>query len=358
MSDVSELSPEQELAAAFSADMRGEAYTLSTDKVEEAPAAVPAETPVAEVATPAQEAPPPAQFNPFEIEWKGQVVKIETPDQARELASKGFDYTQKTQQLAEERRQLRAEQERFQAEYAQREQWARGVLASLQNPDFLAQRLQALRGGVPQAPTAPTPAQEPARDPDDFVTVKDLTSVQESAAQIAARMRAEAEEIKNQAIREAQATVRAELDQLETKRLELSYRSDFDSHVDALMKTQFPALAKAYDAEEIKSAVFAAGRSFLRSQMELNPGQEVSPAAVKNAMAEAARQRSLRIEAMRQEWEREEAGRKATLMQSAPEPPGGTAPPAPTPKKFTSLNDPELTRAVISDIEAIVRASR
>jgi hypothetical protein len=352
---VSALTPEQELAAAFTADMRGEDYTLSTDKPAETPApeVAEAQTPPPEVEAQAPEVQPPTAptFSPFEIEWKGQKVTIDSVDKAREYAAKGFDYTQKTQSLAEERRLIQAERERLASEYQQREIMARQALNALQNPDFLRARLQALTGA---ATPAASPAAQPVAntpDPDDFVTVKDLEQARAEATRLV-------QEASTRAVQEAQERVRAELDQLEMKRLEVSYRNDFDSTVDQLMVKEFPVLAEAYDASEIKEAVKAEGRKFLRAQMELNPGQEVSPAAVKQAMAEAARQRALRIEAMRQKWEKAEVTRKATLMQSAPEPPGGTPPPQPAPQRFTSLNDPALTRTAIDDVEAIFRAMR
>lgn len=50
-----------------------------------------------------EEAPEPVE----EIEWNGETKKL-TKTELKELAQKGFDYTQKTQQLAEQRRQLDA----------------------------------------------------------------------------------------------------------------------------------------------------------------------------------------------------------------------------------------------------------
>lgn len=64
-----------------------------------------------------EEAPeePPEEFE--EITWEGETKKL-TKTEVRELAQKGFDYTQKTQQLAEARRQFEAQTQAVQQSIA------------------------------------------------------------------------------------------------------------------------------------------------------------------------------------------------------------------------------------------------
>lgn len=52
-----------------------------------------------------------------EITWNGE-TKVLTKSELKSLAQQGFDYTQKTQQVAEERRSFQAQQQAFQAQVA------------------------------------------------------------------------------------------------------------------------------------------------------------------------------------------------------------------------------------------------
>src|SRR3990167_6777530 len=106
--------------AAALADITAANDTPSAPAVEEVQPAAPAEaaTPAAEETPPAEEAADatPAAASPTDTapvqEWtftrKGQEVKITDPQQAADLIRQGYDYTQKTMELAEQRRQVEA----------------------------------------------------------------------------------------------------------------------------------------------------------------------------------------------------------------------------------------------------------
>jgi hypothetical protein len=77
----------------------------------------------------------------YTIKWQGKDKEV-TQDELLDLAQKGFDYTQKTQQLAEERNQLAPYQ---------------GLANTIQNNPLLANQIAALISGKApqQAPQAP-----------------------------------------------------------------------------------------------------------------------------------------------------------------------------------------------------------
>jgi hypothetical protein len=79
----------------------------------------PAETPSEQIAEePAEEQQAaPAEEEEFEFTWNGEQVK-KKKSEAIELARQGFDYTQKTQQLADARRKFEADAQALQQSYA------------------------------------------------------------------------------------------------------------------------------------------------------------------------------------------------------------------------------------------------
>lgn len=326
------LSPEQELQAAFEADVAAS----QQDGGSTAPAAQ-ASAEGAPASPDATSTDPPAApaFVPFEIEWKGQRVTIDSREKAIEFAQKGYDYTQKTTAVAEERRQLQAAAA---ALVAARKAEQEALTRQLSDANFLMERLRALGHQLPQSAASSTP---PAPEPDDFVDRQALQT--------------ELTRLKEEALNEARKEMQAELDRLEMARMQATFTADFDATIQDIITNKFPQLREIYDPDEATRLMRQEAKTLLHAHMTLNPDVPMDPAVLKNAMVSWAARAHARWESAKKQLEKDEAMKRAAAMAASPEPPGGGTPPQPAPQAFKSFKDPGLMRAAIDDVEAIIR---
>lgn len=340
MSDTqtADLSPEQELANAFLGGVEEPVID-----VEAAPEAAPEAQP--EASAPVEEAAPAAapEWQPREFTFKrnGEEVRFKpsSPDEEVEFIRKGYDYTAKTMELAEEKKTLQS----LAKELADREEARQASLkAFFSNRANIARYLELLDqqgGGAPQQ--APAPGEDADFEP---ISRADL-----------AKLRAEM-------VREAQAAADAKaeerfkslLDSAATERLTTEYRSDFDKTIDSLV-SRHPELEFV---DGVGDLIRQAGSRAFQTQLTLNPDRPVDPALVKAAMEEDAAQRASRVAAKLREREKLEAASRSALTARGVEPPGGNAPTTPAPSQASrpmSLKDPALDAAVIAEIQALIK---
>lgn len=276
-----------------------------------APAADPTASPLTQ---------PPADL---ELVWRGQTIKVPL-EQARTLAQQGYDYTQKTQAIADQQRQLQA----MQAQMAQREeQWRQ----ALNNPDLVKQHYEALLQSHGQSV-----------DPNEIPTM----------AQMQQALKAEASRIQQQTQEQIQQAVDRARASMETARLESDYTQAADSTLSAV-KEAHPILDTIDDVEVlIRQDAWKALAARAASDPEFAP----SKADVQKALQTAAKTRAEKLEAKIKDHEKMAVARQAKLTTQGIEPPGGKAvTPQPSPKH--KLGSKDLTAAAIADIEAMMRSS-
>lgn len=266
----------------------------------------------------------------------GQEIKVElTPELETELLQKGYDYTAKTMELAQFRKEAQAVIEEVRAE--QKAQ-AEAVIALFNDPERLQLILDAKRAQAGLAPSAP-PA---AEDDLEFVSKSQLAAMmKEMEAKVRAEVKAETEK--------AKGSVREDI---ELRQMESSFRSDFDKHIDSLMQT-FPVLQE-FGGEDIANKIRADAHKFAQSVMVLNPGVALDPRQVKSVMMESAKRRAEAIEGKLREREKQVVMSHVKLVEKGPEPKGGGAAPAPPAAKPLKLKDPALDAQVLQEIESIM----
>jgi hypothetical protein len=334
MSDSIELTPEQELANAFLGGVEEPVV-----EVEPTVGAAPEAQPEASAPPPSEK--PASEWQPREFSFKrnGEEVKLKptSPEEELEFIRKGFDYTAKTMELAEEKKQIQA----LAKEIAEREEARQASMkAFFSNPANVRKYLELLeQNGGPAAPQAPQGEEE--YEP---VTKADL-----------ARMRQEMlAEARKSANAEAETRMRALLDQAAVERLTVDFKSDIDKTIDAIV-ARHPELDMI---DGVGDLIRQAGNRVFQAQLTLNPDQPVDPALVKAAMAEDAAKRALRVAAKLRDREKTEAAAKTTLTTRGVEPPGGNAPstaPPPSSNRALSLKDPALDAQVIAEIQALMK---
>lgn len=288
--------------------------------------------------TPAPEVPPSAAEKGYKFKHRGQEVEIKlTPEQELEYISKGHDYTAKTMELADFRRY--AEDVISKTEARAKEQ-AQAVIALLNDPEKLEAIAAAKRAALGQPPSPPAPSTPD--DPDDFISKTQFQALlKEEMGKMEAKIRAEVERGKG-SVKE----------DLEWARQRDSYKNDFDSHLNSLLKEKFPILSEFGD-EDVADKIRLDAHKFTQAFITLNPGVTIDPAQVKSVMVDSAKRRAEAIEGKLREREKKNALSRATLVEKGPEPKGGGAAPAPPAKSF-SLKDPALDAQVLREIESIM----
>ncbi len=286
--------------------------TPAAAAVEEATPPVSDETP----APAAQATPVESKEEPVAQKWtftrKGQQVEITDAQQAAELIRQGYDYTQKTMELAEYRRQAEAH--------------LRQVLT---NPQLLRAQLaeiERLQGPVAPAPQAPAP--------DDLVTVEQHQQL----------LRAQLEQTQ----RQTQAYVNQALLRAETNRYAEEYTGEVNRHMSVLTGEKFPILK---DVDKIEKLILDDVSDMVKARIAMNPETPVEIGEVKTLIAQVAEKRATKLQARLKEHQKMEAVRAAKVTKQGIEPAGG-APPAPKASPSYKLNDPRLTELIISDLTA------
>lgn len=280
------------------------------------PPAEPAQPPAAD---PAPADPAPAPTDKWVLKRKGQEVEITDREELRRLAEQGFDYSQKTADLSQQRRA-------FEQQVAETRAW-------LANPANLKAYLAQLE--TVQPPPAPD------ADPNDVPT------------------RAEVEQ-KTQALlaetqRQTTTLVQQALLQAETSRYEQEYRGEVNRTISTLVQDKFPLLQ---DVDKIDKLLMDDVAEQVRARVELHPDQVVGIDEVKGLLAKAAEKRADKLQARIREHLKMETVRAAKLTAQSPEPAGGP-PPAPTPPPNFKLGDPRLTQSIVEELQqAFDRAGR
>jgi hypothetical protein len=247
-----------------------------------------------------------------EIKWNGKTEKVPLA-QAIELAQKGYDYTQKMQDLARQREGFGAERQRYEAAIQE-------VRTFLQDKARVRQYLQELEGGAASGTSAAAGAPE-----ETVITQAELEArIQRAREEMAGMLRTEQETLRMQ---------------IQTETLAGQYARELDGFIDGLKKS-VPELRAIPRVEALlKQDVRAMGPKNLEEakQMMRNVAQEHAR-SVRDFLA---------------------AERKGTTEPGAPnplangiEPKGGgqVLPPAPA-QKFKSMKDPDFRAAVLHDIQ-------
>jgi hypothetical protein len=265
------------------------------------PSDPPAETPPPAPPAPVAEAPK------WKLTRKGQEVEISDPEEVRRLAQMGFDYTQKTQQVAEYERSLRAE--------------AQKLVDHFSKPENLKAALAALENSAP-----PPPPQ-----PDDVPTVQTVERL--ISSQVAA----------------ARAQLQQEHLAAETARYTQEYTAEVDTTLKTLVTDKFPRLG---DVDKIEKLIMDDVAEEVAARVAADPTKVVPMADVKKLIVESATRRHDKLTARDKEHEKMRLVREAKLTTKGTEPPGGgAAPPAPASKPH-KLGSAELTRSVTAELQA------
>lgn len=270
------------------------------------------------------------------IKWKGQEVKVD-PTAEDELIQKGFDYTQKTMELAAYRRQMDAKIAEIQS---QADEQSRAVQNLFNDPDKLEAVVNAARQRLGLAPVDPTYAPNDPNDPDQFVSKaelqRQLTAIREMAASESQKAKAEAKS------------------EIELSTMQGAFKSDFDRTLDTLVRDKYPLLAEFGD-EDVADKIRRDAYQFTQNFMTLNPGVPLDPNQVKSVMAESAKRRADKLEGKLRERDKRSAVSQSKLTSRGVEPRGGTPPPAPLAGKPMKLNDPSLEAQVLQEIQALMK---
>lgn len=181
--------------------------------------------------SPASETPAPQATQPELVEWEledGSKVQVDKRLQPRLMQHK--DYTQKTQTLAEEKRQLTQFQTQFQQMQQERQQFA----GLLQNPQELARVLYETHGDAGlQALAQMLQGQEQPQgiNENEVLTAGQMQQMMQQERQ---RHEAELQRARQDFQRELKEGLTATEQQIAFKREVQQYAGAFDSHVDSL----------------------------------------------------------------------------------------------------------------------------
>lgn len=322
-SSAAAAAPTNPYAAASQAALTDLEATAATPPVAETPP----ETPLAPEVPPA---PPdePSSLK-FELKVKGQTQTL-TRDELIEMAQKGVDYTQKTQRVADQERQVLAAAQMLQ----QREQ---EIATFLRDPARVRTYVASLQ----------TEAEAASVDPSDIPT----------QAQVVAQLKAQQAQMQQ----EMQAQVTASEERINTRLFEAEVAEKRTVYEGELIKTigglveKFPSL-DTYDAKDLDRILRADIADKVAAKIAAYPDRAVSMEEVKTLLVEAAKVRSDRTEAKIQDHIKMTAVRAAKLTRGGIEPAGGAPLQslAPPPVKSPKLGSQELLNSVIADVNAAI----
>jgi hypothetical protein len=273
--------------------------------------------------TPAPPSDTPPASEEWEIKWNGQNLKV-TREQAIRLAQQGFDYTQKTQQIAEERRASEQREAQYQAQLSQ-------LAQALRNPDFVRKHYETLLQESGQS-----------LDPNEVPTM----------AQMQQALRAESDRIKAEAKAETEKVVAAATARLESMRMESDYTHEAEQTLGQVIE-KHDILKTIDDVEDLLRK--DAWRAIVAKQ-KVDPDYAPSKEDVRKAIIDSAKTRAEKLESKIKDHEKMAVARQAKLTTHGTEPPGGK-PVAPVSTQKYRLGSKDLTKAAIEDIEAAMRAA-
>jgi len=296
-----------------------ESQTSTPEPTEATPAAGEPATPPVDPATLTEEE--------LELIYKGQPVRVPKSD-AIKLAQQGYDYTQKTMTLAEERRAFEAERMSVQAELQRQLLMIKDTLT---NPESMKELVNWA-------------AQQQGFTGDQVVEAAAGQPVQGLTAQQAQQM------IQQQVAglqRQFNTEIKRANYELETVRLEKEYSATINTHLQELVKTH-PVLE---DVDGINDLLRAEVAAQVKARMEANPNLDIPLKDTLGMFSKAAERRAAKIEARFQNRMKEVAVRQANVVNKGIEPSGGAAP-APSGAKPMKLGSAELRAAILADLSA------
>lgn len=310
-------------------------------------------------ATPTSE--PSAPTTPAEPSYEtiihdGVEVKL-TPAELRELARKGFDYTKKTQTLAEMRKEVElAEQTARAAAQAQVEEERKRIANFLRDKDALRAQLELLEVGNFYSP----PAEEGYGQASPALSTGSPALSKEEVARL----------IKEEQDRFAlnlQEQAKTAMGQLEQQQMQKQMTEQIDQAVKAAVEAN-PLLSSLKDPKKV---LFAEVHPWVRDRILADPDKEVGIDAVVERINIIAKEQAQLLETAVQEHAKKLAGAQAqakikdavthsqTMAAQSGIGPGGTA--AVGGPKTTAgmrVGDPRLRAMVVADIQAAEAANR
>lgn len=265
--------------------------------------ATPGAEPTGQQQLPLQQAQPsavPAEEPLYEVKVNGQTIKVPLAELTGGY-SRQQDYTRKTTEIAEYRRQI-------DAEVAQYRQQLTEVQQFFSDPR-VRQALANLQAGV-QDPNQPLTAQQ----------AQHLYAVQAQQQQ-----------------QELDLRIAAQMQELEVKTLASNMAREIDTTI-AQLREKHPVLA---DIDGFEVA--------LRNKVAERQPQSLEEA--KRYFVEIAQQTAQRLESRFQTQQKQSAAQAAAVVRGGIEPPGGAAIPLPQERKF-KLGSNELLQAALADLTA------
>lgn len=280
---------------------------LNTFEVAASGHALPAEAPVTPEATspvPGTQAAPEPEY---EIKWNGKTERLPL-SKLQEFAQKGYDYTQKMQQLAKDREGWTGERDRYTQAISEIQQF----LQDRQRLKAYLTELERMQGGAPEPQ---------AEDDERPLTRAEVLALQQQREQAL--------------MGQTQQQIAQLQQQYEVNQIASGYRAELSTHIKGLTD-QMPELQVVPDLED----------TLKREVQAMRP---TSIEEAKSYMTEVAKQHQARIQKFMLEARKAPVGPNPVLTRGI-EPPGGTGPMPPAAKPFKSLSDPLFKQQVIADM--------
>lgn len=234
----------------------------------------------------------------YEVKVNGQTIKVPLSELTSGY-SRQQDYTRKTTELAEQRKQYETQITEYQKQISE-------VQEFFSDPRVKA-ALAQLQAGV--------------QDPSQPLTAAQAQQLMMSEAQRQEQL--------------LQERLQSAVQDLEVKTLTQNYVREIDSTI-AQLKAKHPVLA---DIDGFEHAL----------RLKVSERQPQSLEEAKQIFNEIAVATAQRLEGRFQNQQKQAAAAQAKLVQGGIEPPGGTVPPMPQEKKF-KLGSPDLLQAAVSDL--------
>lgn len=308
---------------------QAEAPALETKQVE----AKPAETTVTQT---------PTELKTHKITVQGQEIEVTEADL---LAGhmRHRDYTQKTQQLAEQAREITNRQAQWEAKEAEYQQELQAIDRFLQDKAALSAFAQKQFGVDPTAAPLAVPTLENPAAP----TLADIAKIAAyNAEQVRLSMSKDYDSKLNAAVQAAREAAQGiQQERIAGQRQNLA--NDLDTHVNGLLK-QYPDLTKFEDIVEDLMG---------DATKRLPTGASLADA--KAQLTAAAERRMAVIQSFATVKGKEAAVQAAKLKNNSPEPPGGS-PAAQTQGRKLTLNTSDqkaFREAAVADLQAYVDAN-
>ena len=264
----------------------------------------------------------------YEFNRKGELVKIKASDPTiPELLSKGHDYTQKTMEHAEQVRAFEAQRQQYDSQLQQQSAELTQRLQALDEVMNDPAKFQQLVAWQQQQRGMQT------TDPSDIPTIQQTQQLIQSQVETVQR--------------QLQTDIMRAKFELETGRLEQEYSGKIGSHLESLTKTH-PILQDVEGIDRLLRDEVAAG---VAAKIKANPNVPVPLEDTLQMFSEAAKRRAAKIEERFQNRMKAAAAKKADVITTGIEPPGGAAP-TPTAGKVPKIGSKELHDQVLKDLLA------